>query len=51
MALLAAAGGVLVNTDFQELQYNTKAELLNPFFIAIADDSYPWQKAMGLNNK
>jgi 3'(2'), 5'-bisphosphate nucleotidase len=50
-AVLAAAGGVLVDTDFQELQYNTKAELLNPFFIAIADDRYPWQKAMGLNNK
>ena len=47
-AVLTAAGGILVDTDFQELRYNTKAELLNPFFIAIADNSYPWQQAMGL---
>jgi 3'(2'), 5'-bisphosphate nucleotidase len=48
-AVLAAAGGVLVNTHFQTLIYNAKAELLNPFFIAIADNSYPWQETMGLN--
>jgi 3'(2'), 5'-bisphosphate nucleotidase len=49
-AVLSAAGGVLVNTNFQELRYNTKAELLNPFFIAIADNSFPWQETMGMNN-
>ena len=49
-AVLIAAGGVLVSTHFQILHYNTKAELLNPFFIAIADNNYPWQKTMGLNN-
>ena len=47
-AVLAAAGGVLVDTGFNELRYNTKEELLNPYFIAIADSSYPWQKAMEL---
>ncbi|MBL4821629.1 MAG: 3'(2'),5'-bisphosphate nucleotidase CysQ, partial [Gammaproteobacteria bacterium] len=36
-AVLAAAGGIIVNTHFQELLYNQKDELLNPFFIAIGD--------------
>ncbi len=42
-AVLTAAGGRLVNVDFQPLVYNSKDELLNPFFIALADPGYDWQ--------
>jgi 3'(2'), 5'-bisphosphate nucleotidase len=45
-AVLAAAGGSLVDPDFNELRYNSKAELLNPHFTAIADPSYPWQQLL-----
>jgi 3'(2'), 5'-bisphosphate nucleotidase len=41
--VLSAAGGILVDTKLNELKYNAKAELLNPFFIVIADASYPWR--------
>ena len=42
-AVLLAAGGSLVDPDFNALRYNTKADLLNPHFTAIADGGYPWQ--------
>jgi 3'(2'), 5'-bisphosphate nucleotidase len=42
--VLLAAGGTLVDPDFKELRYNSKAELLNPHFTAIADPSVNWQK-------
>ncbi|PCJ28266.1 MAG: 3'(2'),5'-bisphosphate nucleotidase [SAR86 cluster bacterium] len=42
-AVLSAAGGDIVNTQFQPLSYNQKSELLNPHFLALADKSYPWQ--------
>ena len=41
--ILSAAGGEIVDLQFQPLRYNTKPELLNPFFIALADPHYPWQ--------
>jgi 3'(2'), 5'-bisphosphate nucleotidase len=44
--VLAAAGGDIVNTGFEKLTYNAKAELLNPFFIAIADTSFNWQEIL-----
>jgi 3'(2'), 5'-bisphosphate nucleotidase len=42
-AVLSAAGGEIVDTSFNPLRYNQKSELLNPFFIGIADSSVPWQ--------
>jgi len=42
-AVLAAAGGSMVDPEFNELRYNGKAELLNPYFTAIGDPDYPWQ--------
>lgn len=36
-AVLEAAGGILVDLAFKPLRYNQKAELLNPFFLAIGD--------------
>jgi len=41
-AVLAAAGGALWEVGATSLEYNRKAELLNPEFIAAADGSYPW---------
>ena len=42
-AVLAAAGGDIVNTAFQPLRYNQKESLLNPHFIGISDMSYDWK--------
>jgi 3'(2'), 5'-bisphosphate nucleotidase len=44
--ILTAAGGAIVDLQFQTLRYNTKAELLNPYFIALADPLYPWQELL-----
>lgn len=41
-AVLAAAGGDIIDTDMQPLRYNQKADLLNPHFLAIADGDYGW---------
>ena len=41
-AVLAAAGGEIVDTHFQPLRYNQKADLLNPHFLALGDPNYPW---------
>ena len=43
-AVLLAAGGSLVDPQFSELRYNSKPELLNPHFTAIADSQYPWHQ-------
>jgi len=45
-AVLSAAGGKIVDTDFRPLTYNQKSELLNPHFIAVADMAYPWQQLL-----
>lgn len=42
-AVLSAAGGKIVDISFNELCYNQKEELLNPFFIVLGDCSYDWQ--------
>lgn len=41
--ILSAAGGEIVDLHFQPLRYNSKPDLLNPYFIALADPLYPWQ--------
>jgi len=41
--VLVAAGGEIVDLQFRPLRYNSKEELLNPHFIALADPLYPWQ--------
>ena len=42
-AVLAAAGGDIVDTAFKPLRYNQKESLLNPHFIGISDLSYDWE--------
>ena len=44
--ILSAAGGEIVDLQFRPLRYNSKPELLNPFFIALADRTYPWQQLL-----
>lgn len=45
-AVLSAAGGEIVDTEFRPLLYNQKAEMLNPHFLALADSDYPWQQLL-----
>ncbi len=41
-AVLLAAGGQVINVDGSPLRYNTRESLLNPHFIAYADDARDW---------
>jgi 3'(2'), 5'-bisphosphate nucleotidase len=42
-AVVAAAGGHVVNLQFEALDYNAKADILNPHFIVFADTDVDWQ--------
>jgi len=41
-AVLVAAGGAVVTTGGEPLRYNTKADILNPFFVAYGDPARDW---------
>ena len=41
-AVLIAAGGTVVELDGRPLRYNTREELLNPFFVAFGDAHRDW---------
>lgn len=41
-AVVEAAGGQVVKCNLEPLRYNTKASLVNPFFIACAEVSPAW---------
>ncbi len=41
-AVVEAAGGQVVDLSGQRLLYNTKSEVLNPFFIVLGDSSRDW---------
>jgi 3'(2'), 5'-bisphosphate nucleotidase len=43
-AIVEAAGGQVLDLNFQPLLYNQKDSLLNPYFLVIADSTYDWQK-------
>lgn len=45
-AVLQAAGGEVVDTDFAPLRYNRKPGVLNPNFIALGDRRVPWQELL-----
>jgi len=45
-AVLIAAGGQIVDTDFHPLKYNQKDNLLNPFFYAIGDQAFGWKNIL-----
>lgn len=40
--ILAAAGGNIIDVCGRELRYNTKASLLNPWFLAVGDLTIDW---------
>lgn len=46
-AVVEAAGGVVLDADLKELRYNTKADILNPFFYVLGDSSFNWPKLLG----
>jgi 3'(2'), 5'-bisphosphate nucleotidase len=41
--IVEEAGGLVTDTDFNPLRYNTKESLLNPEFLVIGDMSYNWK--------
>jgi 3'(2'), 5'-bisphosphate nucleotidase len=41
-AIVEAAGGAVVTLDGEPLRYNTKADLLNPYFLVFGDTSRDW---------
>jgi len=43
-AIVEAAGGCVLDLDFQPLLYNQKDSLLNPEFLVVGDRQYDWQK-------
>ncbi|WP_444895783.1 3'(2'),5'-bisphosphate nucleotidase CysQ [Microbulbifer sp. SSSA005] len=45
-AVVEAAGGIVVDEEFNLLRYNTKDSLLNPFFYVIGDSSFDWQSLL-----
>lgn len=42
--IVEEAGGMVVDTAFNRLRYNTKESLLNPAFLVIADPDFDWQQ-------
>ena len=40
--IVEEAGGIVVDMEFNPLLYNTKASLLNPSFVVIADKNFNW---------
>jgi len=45
--VLEAAGGQVVDADFQVLRYNAKADLLNPHFYVVGDTARDWAALLG----
>lgn len=43
-AVLEAAGGTLKDIGFKTYRYNQKENILNPFFFAIGDINFDWQR-------
>ena len=39
---MECAGGQVVDLEGQPIRYNTRAEVLNPYFLVFADTSYDW---------
>ncbi len=45
-AVVEAAGGRVLDDELRELRYNTKSDLLNPFFYVIGDTGFDWAKLL-----
>jgi len=42
-AVLNAAGGKIMNIELEALDYNQKADILNPYFHAVGDSHFDWE--------
>lgn len=45
-AIVEAAGGQVYKYDLEILRYNTKEELLNPWFYVVGDPGFTWQNLL-----
>jgi 3'(2'), 5'-bisphosphate nucleotidase len=45
-AVVEAAGGKVVDVALNELRYNTKDNILNPFFYVIGDTEFDWNSVL-----
>jgi 3'(2'), 5'-bisphosphate nucleotidase len=45
-AVVEAAGGIVLDEDLKRLTYNSKADLLNPYFYVIGDLGFDWSKLL-----
>jgi 3'(2'), 5'-bisphosphate nucleotidase len=45
-AIVEAAGGLVLDINFEPLRYNTKASLLNPNFLVIGDETFDWRQVL-----
>lgn len=45
-AIVEAAGGKVLDIALQEMRYNQKEDILNPFFYVIGDTEYPWENIL-----
>jgi len=41
-AVVEAAGGKVVDINLKVMRYNTKDDILNPYFFVVGDVTYPW---------
>lgn len=49
--VVEAAGGVVLTADLDVMRYNTKADLLNPYFYVLGDSSYAWRELLTQQKK
>lgn len=45
-AVVEAAGGQVYKEDLSVLRYNTKKDILNPWFYVVGDPSYAWSQVL-----
>ncbi|RLA47827.1 MAG: 3'(2'),5'-bisphosphate nucleotidase [Gammaproteobacteria bacterium] len=45
-AVVEAAGGVVLDINLQPMRYNTKDDLLNPYFYVLGDQNFRWQELL-----
>ena len=45
-AVVEAAGGSVVDTSLTPLRYNTKENILNPFFYVLGDSQFDWHRVL-----
>jgi 3'(2'), 5'-bisphosphate nucleotidase len=49
-AVVEAAGGKVVDVELKDLRYNTKDNILNPFFYVVGDTEFDWDGVLSQVN-